>query len=212
MRTVLVFDVASPTPQLILRIPMIHLPPQGGSLRVAARTQRQKISAATAKKYARQQQGARSVLAGGRSAVSGISSSLAFTPVQVRSPLLESSLWMHVWPVCLLFRQSRALCVRPLSNWRVAIVQLISNTWLAVRGRTQALAVGTQALAVGCHEQTAANLVQPACEALCRLQRGRMTCNHQVPSRPAWAGQPCCLSSPLITSSWSAFQAMHSWR
>ena len=59
---------------------------QGGALRVAARTQKQKITAATAKKWAKQQQqGGRSVLGGTRTAgVSGLSSSLAFTPVQVR--------------------------------------------------------------------------------------------------------------------------------
>ena len=117
---------------------------QGGSLRVAARTQRQKISAATAKKYARQQQGARSVLAGGRSAVSGLSSSLAFTPVQVCAACFTSG--PLPWgltcmgpcgadgPVCAC--QTRALTEHERIMWSCAegVLQVVV-LWLPRSGR-----------------------------------------------------------------------------
>ncbi|KAK9797074.1 hypothetical protein WJX73_003006 [Symbiochloris irregularis] len=55
---------------------------EGGRLRVAARNQKQKMTAATAKKYAKQGYGTATNPLGGRGAVSGLSSTLAFTPVQ----------------------------------------------------------------------------------------------------------------------------------
>lgn len=56
---------------------------EGGRLRVAARNQKQKLTAATAKKYAKQGIGTMTNPLG-RGPVSGLSSTLAFTPVQVR--------------------------------------------------------------------------------------------------------------------------------
>lgn len=54
---------------------------EGGRLRVAARNQKQKLTAATAKKYAKQGIGTMTNPLG-RGPVSGLSSTLAFTPVQ----------------------------------------------------------------------------------------------------------------------------------
>ena len=80
---------------------------EGGRLRVAARNQKQKMTAATAKKYAKQGYGTATNPLGGRGPVSGLSSTLAFTPVQVRAPL-------HV---------SRWVCasVLALTGWGLAV-------------------------------------------------------------------------------------------
>ena len=64
---------------------------EGGRLRVAARNQKQKMTAATAKKYAKQGYGTATNPLGGRGAVSGLSSTIAFTPVQVCPWLLGST-------------------------------------------------------------------------------------------------------------------------
>lgn len=67
---------------------------EGGRLRVAARNQKQKMTAATAKKYAKQGYGTATNPLGGRGPVSGLSSTLAFTPVQVPcSQCVSCSCW-----------------------------------------------------------------------------------------------------------------------